>query len=447
MMTLYLVFEALKEGRLRDSDRITMSEYAAGKPPSKLGLAPGESLTVRQAIYALITKSANDVAAAVAEHLGGSEWQFARKMTAKARELGMSKTTFRNASGLTHRAQVTTARDMVTLGLALQDNFPTLYRRFRTRSFAFQGRTYRNHNQLLRSFHGTNGIKTGYTRASGFNLVSSVRRGRKHVVAAVFGGRSGRARNAKMRVLLTRGLAKASTRRTREIKRRPARPMLVARPRPAARPAPRRLAAASVTRPATIRVRSKARPAMALNDRIAIARVRRVPLTGGRSRPSIAAPQPNRTWQPASASTNRPTSISDLIARASLTSPPAPSGPSLFTATGARKPSTLGAQARALDNGLRQTASPRRQSPTRQRASGAAIQVGAYLSEQEARERIADVRRTSGNLLADAQPVTMAVTKGSRQLYRARFAGLDSRTASTTCSQLKARGIDCHVAR
>ena len=224
MMTLYMTFELLQVGRLKMSDRVIISDNAAAQAPSKLGLESGESLSVSDAIRALITKSANDVAVALAEKIGGSERNFVRLMNARARELGMSKTTFQNPSGLPDKNQVTTARDMVTLGMRLQDHFPAYYPLFATRSFGFNRATYRNHNTLLNSFQGIDGIKTGYTRMSGFNLVSSVRRGDRHVVGAVFGGSSAASRNAEMRNLLTRALARASATKTRKPQ-----PMLIAK--------------------------------------------------------------------------------------------------------------------------------------------------------------------------------------------------------------------------
>jgi len=231
MMTVYLIFEALKRRRLRANDRIRFSENAANQQPSKLGLQPGETITVDQAIRALITKSANDVATAVAERIAGNEPAFARLMTRKARALGMSNTVFRNASGLPDAEQTTTARDMAVLGLVLQDHFPRGYRMFSLQRFAFRNRRYTNHNRLLGRFRGTDGIKTGYTRASGFNITTSVRRDGKHLIGVVIGQRSGRKRNAVMRRLLTRTLPRASTRPTRKIHRLRTNPMLVARPR------------------------------------------------------------------------------------------------------------------------------------------------------------------------------------------------------------------------
>ncbi len=216
MMTLYLAFELLEQGRMSMTDRVPVSQEAASQAPSNLDLEPGESISVSEAIRALVTKSANDVAVALAEKIGGSERNFVRLMNARARDLGMTKTNFENPSGLPDKNQVTTARDMITLGLRLQDHFPNYYPLFATRSFAFNRATYRNHNTLLNTFQGIDGIKTGYTRMSGFNLVSSVRRGGRHVVGAVFGGSSAASRNAEMRNLLTRALARASTTKTRK---------------------------------------------------------------------------------------------------------------------------------------------------------------------------------------------------------------------------------------
>lgn len=211
MMTLYLTFDALKSGRISRSTRIPVSRNAAAEVPTKLGLKPGQTITVEQAILGLVTKSANDASTALAEFLGGSESGFARMMTAKARELGMRSTTFKNAHGLPNPAQKTTARDMAMLGMALRDHHPQYYHYFQTRSFSYKGRRHRNHNRLLGSIKGVDGIKTGYTRASGFNLVSSVEAGQRSIVAVVLGGRTGRSRNAHMTDLIGRYLPKAST--------------------------------------------------------------------------------------------------------------------------------------------------------------------------------------------------------------------------------------------
>lgn len=217
MMTMYMMFEAFAERKMTKTTRIRMSKYAASKPPSKLGIRAGRSIAAEHAVYALATKSANDVAAAVAEHLGGTEGNFAKLMTRKARQLGMSRTTFKNASGLTSKGQVTTARDMAKLGVALREHFPQYYKYFQTRNFKYAGKNYRNHNRLLGQIKGVDGIKTGYTRASGFNLVSSVQSGRRSIVAVVLGGRSGKSRNAQMAKMIKRYLPKASRGNKRQL--------------------------------------------------------------------------------------------------------------------------------------------------------------------------------------------------------------------------------------
>ena len=211
MMTLYLLFEALSTGKTTLTSKIKISAHAAAQPPSKLGLKPGSTITVKDAILALVTRSANDIAAAIGEHLAGSESAFATKMTAKARALGMSKTTFRNASGLPDPAQVTTARDMARLGRALQDRFPQYFAYFTTPSFTYQGRKIANHNRLLGRVAGVNGIKTGYTRASGYNLVTSVDRDGKKLVAVVMGGKSGASRDERMASLVSDYIPKATS--------------------------------------------------------------------------------------------------------------------------------------------------------------------------------------------------------------------------------------------
>ncbi|MEO1702048.1 MAG: D-alanyl-D-alanine carboxypeptidase family protein [Pseudomonadota bacterium] len=212
MMTVYMMLEAMEQGKLSRSTRIQISPHAASMVPSKLGIRAGGSLTAEHAIYALVTKSANDVAAAVAEHLGGTESGFARMMTAKARQLGMKSTVFKNASGLPNSQQVTTARDMARLGLALREHYPAQYKYFSTRSFTYGKSTYRNHNRLLGRIKGVDGIKTGYTRASGFNLVSSVQADGRSIVAVVLGGRTGASRNAQMEKLIREYLPRASKR-------------------------------------------------------------------------------------------------------------------------------------------------------------------------------------------------------------------------------------------
>ena len=437
LMTLYLVFEQMEAGRLKETTPIAISSQAASVPPSKLDLDPGESIQLGAAIRALVTKSANDVAVAIAEHISGSEAAFARAMTAKARQLGMRATVFRNAHGLPDPEQVTTARDIVTLSLALYDHFPRHARIFATRQFNYAGASYRNHNTMLGSFEGMEGIKTGYTRASGFNLASSVRRDGRHVVAVVMGGRTAAARNAEMRKLLTRGLARAGTTKSRQ-------PVLIARAEPAAArpatpPARQRAALRLVEGP-----QLAAPPTRAMDEPpIQMARVRTVPVVQERA---------GSSWYHAPAAS--PTNAAALPHR--FVTPD--------DGRGAR-PSTLDAQARRIDSGEPAIYAAEHATPAHTTVAAAqpafappsyagaisrgdyAIQVGAFASAAEAEARLREIRHTSGNLLGAAIDLTEPVAQGARTLYRARFAGLDAGPAAETCTALRRQRVDCFVAR
>jgi D-alanyl-D-alanine carboxypeptidase len=468
MMTLYLVFEQMEAGKLNGKSRIRISKHAASVSPSKLDLEPGEEISVDDAILALVTKSANDVAVALAEHIGGTETNFARLMTAKARKLGMANTTFRNASGLPDPEQVTTARDMVTLALRLQDDFPRHYRVFATRSFTYHGHTYRNHNRLLFSFKGIDGIKTGYTRASGFNLVSSVHRDGRHVVAAVFGSKSAAARNVYMGSLLQRALARAKTRKTR-------RPALVASA-PAPKPARRRhVATADKALP-------PAPPAEAGSSvHIDVAKVRQV-IVSPRPQPTAPAqPGPSPADRIAAAlqrpGMQQPSQPEQQVASAEAAQPsPAPlafASTSTSDAIGGfirgLPPSTLNQQAQALSpppdappRGYQtasltppapQAAPPRNTANTSgsgdENATGARgtfqIQVGAYAEAGEATRALASVAQRAPDILGGKSPLAIPVQVGERRLYRARFAGFDARTAAKACTALRDKQIDCFV--
>lgn len=216
MMTLYMTFEALHAGRIRWDQKIRMSRNGAAVIPSKLYVREGQTFTVREAVYGMIVKSANDMAEGMGDHLGGSEAQFAQMMTRKARQLGMTKTVFRNASGLPSKSQVTTARDMAKLGLALQRDFPKEYGLFAMESFSFRGKRIRGHNNLMYRYQGMDGIKTGYTNASGFNLVSAINHNGRRVVGVVLGGKTARSRDAQMAALLDKAMPQASRNRNTE---------------------------------------------------------------------------------------------------------------------------------------------------------------------------------------------------------------------------------------
>jgi D-alanyl-D-alanine carboxypeptidase len=202
VMTLYLLFEHLEAGELHLGDLLRVSEHASEQAPSKLDLKPGQTITVEDAIKGIVTKSANDAAVVVAENLGDTEKNFAKLMTQQARALGMTNTTYVNASGLPDDGQVTTAKDQALLGRAIQERFPRYYKYFSTEAFVYRGETMRNHNHLLGAVEGVDGIKTGYTQTSGFNLMTSVHRDGHHIIAVILGGKSSSERDLHMRKLI-----------------------------------------------------------------------------------------------------------------------------------------------------------------------------------------------------------------------------------------------------
>lgn len=411
IMTLYMAFEMIEAGRLSYGSKIPVSVQAAAQPPSKLGLEVGESIRLIDAMKALVTKSANDIAVAVAERIAGSESRFARLMTKKARQLGMANTTFRNASGLPDSGQVTTAEDMVKLALRIQEDFPQHYQLFKTRYFTYRGKTYKNHNTLLGRFAGVDGIKTGYIRVSGFNLVTSVKKDGKHVVGVVFGGKTARKRNASMRSLLTRALRQASPRKTRQ-----PRPLLVQRPRPVIRPS---LPTQKPLVDQRIEV-GRANGENSLGPNIAIAKVRRQ---------NVLQPQPSLRQAPRPAA--RPAAAEDGRGRA---------------------PGTLQDQLAELlaRSGIADTETTRvAQAPTSPPAAGDGyqIQVGAFASRAEAEQQLSVVARQADRLLRGYPARTQPFSRGSKQLYRARFAGFDAGSATATCTELRRQSIDCFVAR
>lgn len=499
MMTLYVVFDLIEQGRLSYDTRIRVSSEAAATAPSRLGLEPGSDIALSDAVKALITKSANDMAVAIAEHIAGSEKKFAALMTQKARHIGMASTTFKNAHGLPDAEQVTTARDMIKLGLRLQDDFPKHYQQFSTREFRFAGETHRNHNTLLFHYDGTDGIKTGYTQSSGFNLVANVRRGQKHVMGVVFGGASAAARNQNMRTLLNIALLKGSTVKTRQpaviarVRNAPsptpaARPQAVAvaekpvpKPQPAARPAP------AAPAPAVVAQAPAADPAW--KGTVEVARVR----------PILVAPRPPRQAQlppqPAIA-TDAPPPVPAAATTVVQSPPPVPAtivqhpapprplppiahapppqpvrqpSPGLAVAAAPQRgamPSTFQQQAHNLARGseplspasLRTEVAGNATAPPTYRLAGPTaaptlsagavqIQIGAYNSAADAEKRIASARQQAGDLIGASPAAAVAVTVAGKQMYRARFSGFDAARAGQVCTELRRRQIDCLVAK
>ena len=222
MMTIYLVFEAIRDGRLNFAAPVPVSAWAASMPPTKLGLVPGTALTVEQAVLGLVTKSANDAAAALGELLAGDEDRFAELMTVRAHALGMAHTTFRNASGLPDWGQVTTARDLAVLARHLLQDFPQYYHYFSTPSFVFHGRFVPNHQTMLRTYAGADGLKTGYTEASGYNVVTSALRGEVRLIGVVLGASNGWERDQHMSALLDQGFLRLGVTPVQVARREPA---------------------------------------------------------------------------------------------------------------------------------------------------------------------------------------------------------------------------------
>jgi len=490
MMTLYMVFDEIKAGRLSFKTPIRMTKSAARRPPSKLGIKPGKTILLKHAVRSLVTKSANDVAAAVAEHIAGTEARFARRMTKRARRIGMSATTFKNASGLTSAGQTTSARDMITLALRLQDDHPQHFYLFSTNAFHYHGKTYRNHNTLLRSMRGVNGIKTGYTRASGFNLVTSMRHGKKHLVAAVFGGKTARARNSRMRSLLYRHMKKASTRKTRQRA-----PMLLAKPtqpprariRTAARtvPAPRRavepaprplkrpvIASAPASAPAPFAFSPgkggaaprHVYPRVALpraqppRPRVAMARVRPVSVLAKQRVARVELAPVVRTKEPQPAPI--PQRALNRMARATVMPSPSQRQARAQGVTRGRPPSTLNQQAARLapqrdyGAGLARAGTrwnlngPRHNTFAAHKAAAKGnyhIQIGALPSAALAEQHARDVSARMSGMLDGYRTVTMPVMVRGKQLWRVRFAGFASSGATKTCNELRRNNIDCFV--
>lgn len=389
MMTLYMVFEALERKTISLNTRIKFSANAAKEPPTKLGVGAGRSITVEQGIYALVTKSANDASTAIAEHLGGSEAKFASMMTTKARSLGMSKTTFRNAHGLPNSQQTTTARDMATLGIALREHFPRQYKYFSTRSFTFGKTRMGNHNRLLGVVRGVDGIKTGYTRASGFNLVSSVIDRDRSIVAVVMGGRTGASRNEQMKSLISRYLPKASTRGRGNLVARGAMINMA-------------VDIAALELPKVGPVPSQRHEG---NQRLAFA---------------YAAPTPEPV-------VGRAALVSSLIAQKVAIPTPAPAVvPPMPVQAAANE---------AVDPVITASTGAR---------DGWMIQIGAMPDRNAAVELLARAQGAGGSSLSGTEPFTMAYAKGNEQLYRARFGGFDGQAAATrACSTLKKKGYAC----
>jgi D-alanyl-D-alanine carboxypeptidase len=431
IMTLYLLFERLESGKTTPNTPMAVSEEAAGQPPTKLGLRAGGTLMVDDAIKALVTKSANDAAVVVAEALAGSEEEFAKLMTRKARSLGMRQTTYRNASGLPDDGQVTTARDQALLGIAIQERFPKFYRYFSVSKFAYRGNTLQNHNKLLGKVEGVDGIKTGYTRASGFNLVTSVKRDARQIVAVVLGGRTASTRDTRMRELIGNSIKFASTKSVVT---------------PTARSATTDATTDAVAIAAISAAQNEQASASGSDTPMKPIRVKTVNVKA--QKPEIASTLGAVDASTISASADA-TLESRLLATAFGQSEPAGSKQPSFNAVEARHPT---ADKPARIAALKETVlAPDKSPPTGKSTAatelspirgGWAVQVGAYEAEGEAKQHLTSAK-VQASLLAKAKAYIERTVNGTKTYYRVRFAGFDRDQALAACKELKRKDIAC----
>ena len=441
IMTLYLLFEQLEAGKLKLDTPMKVSEHASDQAPTRIGLDEGEMLKVEDAIKALVTRSANDAAVVIAETIAGDEETFARMMTRKARALGMTRTVYINASGLPADEQLTTARDQAILGRAIQDRFPQYYRYFSTRSFSYQGQFMGNHNRLLGYVNGVDGIKTGYTRASGFNLVTSVHRGNRFLVAVVLGGASAGLRDAKMRQLVEQHIGDVATVRTAaKIVETPETRVASVEAKPQAFPQ-----AQPQSRPQAEAAAVVAAQAPVSSQTIQPVRVKTITVKAGAVTSSILVPlvtsAPQATVAPAqfAAAAPRPESRQDMAPLPPPGTRPGILGTLITPANAAESPAATYDVASASSVAVA--------APTAVARGAWIIQVGAFPEEEKAKERLREAQTLGKTVVAKANPFTEKVVKGKTELYRARFAGFDQDAAEAACSYFKRNDIACIATR
>ncbi len=401
MMTLYMVFEALESGRISLNTKVPVSKHAASEPPSKLGVRAGSTFTVEQGILALVTRSANDCATAMGEFIGGSEARFGKMMTAKAKSLGMTRTVYYNANGLPEPRQVTTARDQARLGIALRQHYPQYYKYFSTRRFSYGKQVIGNHNRLLGSVRGVDGIKTGYTRAAGFNLVTSAQVDGRSIVGVVMGSPSGGKRNAKMRKLVETYLPRASRKGNSNNN-------MVAS---------KKQAEIAYAEPANNNAERQVAAVMSRNFEL--------PANGPvpKSRYKVEAN--------ADLLADEPMDGEDQVAQLVASADPSPADND-----NAEQVSSSNAKVDSVT-----TAS------TSNEPAGWVIQVGAAPEKNQAVVLLQKAQDKGGKVLRSATPFTVAYLNGNEQLYRARFGGFaDQDAAVSACKLLKKKGMGCWAA-
>jgi len=408
VMTLYLLFEQLERGRFQLDSPLTISANAAAQAPSKLGLRPGSTIEVEDAIKAIVTKSANDVACAIGENIAGSEPRFAEMMTRKAQALGMTRTHYANASGLPDPDQITTAHDLTILARAIQDRFPRYYRYFQTRSFAFRGRVIGNHNRLLGTVEGVDGIKTGYTRDSGFNLMTAARLDDRQIVAIVLGGKSGASRDRIMADLVRSAL-------------------------------PRAYAGARQTGP-VIETAERGRPAV-IADAVS------------KTRTQVASADEDEEVETTNSTSVRPLDITPTTTPGMKARGPQaiPAAAQAYAGTASQAPFPGSAKSAARLPTVEGVAS-RSEGPAKELAGRTVtptpwvIQLGAMDDEDKAKAMLSEARSRGG--LARVSPYTVRVSHGGTTLYRARFSGFtEQESAQAACNALKKNGFSCFATR
>ncbi|HEV3160176.1 MAG TPA: serine hydrolase [Xanthobacteraceae bacterium] len=482
VMTLYLLFERLEAGRLKLDSALKISEHASDQAPTKLGLKPGQTISVEDAIKGIVTKSANDAAVAVAENLGGDEDGFAKLMTQKAHALGMSHTIYVNASGLPDDDQVTTARDQTILGRAIQERFPHYYRYFSTESFVYHGEAMRNHNHLLGAVDGVDGIKTGFTRASGFNLLTSLHRDGRYLVAVVMGGPSASERDERMRELISAHIKEAAVRRTAP---------MIAEASERREEASARSPAARTDRTVTASVEPSLAPSVApstasrmaagSNDPIRPLLVKTISYRTAPVQTASLAPMPALVPVAATAAAPQPSAVAPAVpaqagtrASSQARTEIAAAAPNVYLKVAQAEPS-VPAPAAGEPASLKSVEAPPAQSqpvqmqpaqiepapiethiaaanvqtlpaysaPPAHAHSGWLIQIGAFDDEDQARQHLSAAQIKVHAPLAAKDPFTERVQKGDKALYRARFAGFDKSTAEAACRALKRSDFEC----
>ncbi|MDP2358433.1 MAG: D-alanyl-D-alanine carboxypeptidase [Beijerinckiaceae bacterium] len=477
VMTLYLLFEQMERGRFRLDTPIPISARAASMPPTKLGLRAGSTITVENAIGSLVTKSANDIAVAVAEAIGGDEANFAQLMTRKAQSIGMTRTVFRNASGLPNVEQVTTARDLTILGRAIQERFPRQFAYFAKTEHRMGPVVMRSHNRLLGRLEYVDGIKTGFIRASGFNVLTSAKLDGRRVVAVVMGGRTASHRDGIMANLVESTIEQGARARTAPmiaeapVTERVAEAFGVA-PAPIAAPAPRQAVTAAqpallvpleapaepIGRPIALASSyapvDSARPAVVTatsRDNSTTASIRSAtPNTISGDRRAVAASSTPSTLRWVSGArgivqAGRPADSNQLTPPAAI-----PSAPAQKVATRAESIHTATAPMAAISSAAAAQSSARQELVAAARPvatrTGVMIQIGATDDQGKAQELLARARSQTRSL-ASAQPFTEKVQRGRDTLWRARFAGLNEGEAESACKALKRSGFACFTTR